>query len=142
MDTNIYKNATFYIGDLHGYDRIEVSDVTWRFEKYAQYPNAARVEYTIRGKRKRKTAMITKIPLIILDGWDHPDPPSKFTSLTQLSQGVNMKTTRRNACDPEWENEFEAFLYGYLAGSKTKVLIDFRKYDPNFVQKEVSSGEK
>ena len=106
MDTNIYKYATFYIGDLHGYDRIEVSDVTWRFEKYAQYPNAARVEYTIRGKRKRKTAMITKIPLIILDGWDHRSS-FKITSLTQLSQGVNMKTTRRNTCDPEWENELK-----------------------------------
>jgi len=130
MTTDLHEKATLYLGVLWGYDRIEACDVTWRFEKYAQYPNAARVEYTIRGKRKQQTAMITTVPLVILDGWGHPDPPPKYTPLERISGHALAQTTRRLACDPEWENEFNAFLYGYLAGLKTKVLMDFRKHDP------------
>ena len=69
MTNSLYGRATLYLADLWGYDRIEASDVTWRFEKYAQFTNAARVEYTVRGKRRRQTAMIKTVPLVVLDGW-------------------------------------------------------------------------
>ncbi len=118
------------MADLWGYDRIEVSDVSWGFEKYAQFLNAARVQYTKRGKRKRQTAMVTTIPMVILNGWGHPDPPPKYGPPQKISEHASSQTTRRPGGDPEWANEFNAFLYGYLAGSKATVLIDFRKHDP------------
>lgn len=124
----IHEKATFYLGDLWGYDRIETRDVSWIFEPYAQHHNAARIEYTVRGKRKRKTAIITTQPLVILDGWGHPDPPPKYSPLEQTSGNFKTQSTRRPSCDPEWEHEFNAFLNGYLAGSKATVLADFRKH--------------
>ncbi|MGB8368373.1 MAG: hypothetical protein ACLPYZ_18085 [Limisphaerales bacterium] len=133
MNNIHHEKATLYLADdLWSYDRIEASDVTWRFEKYAQFPNAARLEYTVRGKKKRQTAMITTIPLVVLDGWDHPVPPPKLApSKPVTGKGYTTQTTRRRACDPEWQAEFDAFLYGYLAGSKARVLLDLRKHDPN-----------
>jgi hypothetical protein len=133
MNTNLREKATLYLADLWGYDRIEASDVTWRFEKYAQFPNAVRVEYTVRGKSNRQTAMITTIPLIVLDGWGHPEPPPKFGPPERVTGEATTETTRRLSCDPEWQNEFNAFLYGYLEGSKTRVLLDLRKHDPKTV---------
>lgn len=122
----IHEKATFYLGDLYGYDRIEACDVSWIFEPHAQYLNAIRVEYTVRGKRE--TAVITKTPLVILDGWGHPDPPPKWSQPKLMSENIAEQTTRRLSCDPEWQNEFNAFLNGYLAGSNATVLSDFRKH--------------
>lgn len=131
FDRIIHEKVTLYLGDLWGYDRIEARDVSWIFEPYAQYRNAVRVEYTVRGKHKRETAIITKIPpLLILDGWGHPNPPPKYSQPEPISENAVVQSTRRLSCDPEWENEFNAFLNGYLAGSKATVLSDFRKHDP------------
>ena len=123
------EKATLYLADLWGYDRIEAFDVSWSFEKYVKFQKATRVEYTIRGKRKRKTAMITTVSLVILDGWGHPEPPPRYSPPERMSAQVTVLTTRRSSCDPEWQNEFDAFLRGYLEGSKTRVLLDLRKYD-------------
>jgi hypothetical protein len=133
MSTNLHEKATLYLADLWGYGRVEACNLTWRFEKYAQFPNAARVEYTVRGKRKRQTAMITTVPLVVLDGWGHPDPPAKFGPPEPTAGNLTAQSTRRLSCDPEWQNEFDAFLYGYLEGSKARVLLDLRKHDPEKV---------
>jgi hypothetical protein len=134
MSTNLHEKATLYLTDLWGYDRVEARNLTWRFENYAQFPNAVRVEYTIRGKRKRQTAMITTVPLIVLEGWDHPDPPLKLGSPEPTAGNLTVQSTRRLSCDPEWQNEFDAFLYGYLKGSKARVLLDLRKHDPTKIR--------
>ena len=135
MSDNLHAKATLYLADdLWSYDRVEVCNLIWRFEKYAQFPNAARLEYMLCGKRKRRTTMITTIPVVVLEGWGHPVPPPKFGSLKYTAgQGCITQTTRRRACDPEWHNEFNAFLYGYLEGSKARVLLDLRKHDPKKV---------
>ena len=130
MSSNLHEKATLYFADLWGYDRVEACNLTWRFEKYAQFPNAARVEYTVRGKRKRQATMITTVPLVVLDGWGHPDPPPKLGPPEPTAGNLTVQTTRRLSCDPEWQNEFDAFLYGYLKGSKARVLLDLRKHDP------------
>jgi hypothetical protein len=134
VSTNLHEKATLYLPDLWAYDRVEACNLTWRFEKYAQFPNAARLEYTVRGKRKRQTAMITTVPLVVLDGWGHPDPPPKFGPPEPAAGDLTVQSTRRRSCDPEWQNEFDAFLYGYLQGSKAQVLLDLRKHDPNKVR--------
>ena len=123
------EKATLYLADLWGHDRIEASNVSWSFEKYVEFQKAARVEYTIRGKRKRKTAMITTGSLVILDGWGHPEPPPRYSPPERMSAQVTVLATRRDSCDPEWQNEFDAFLHDYLEGSKAFVLLDLRKYD-------------
>ena len=123
MSNTSHEKATIYQADNFCYSRIEVSGLTWRFQKYAQFPNVARLEYTVRGKRKPQVAMMT-IPAVVLDGWEHPTPPPKFGP---PSKGI--QTTRRLLADPEWHKEFDAFLYGYLEGSKARVLLDLRKHD-------------
>jgi len=129
MNTKPHEKVTLYLADMWGYDRIEASNVTWRFERYAQFSNAARVEYTVRGRRKQQTAMITTVPLVVLEGWAHPEPPPKFGPPERITGKAVAQATRRPSCDPEWQKEFDAFLYGYLEGSQAGVLLDMRKYD-------------
>ena len=68
MSNTSHEKATIYQADDFCYSRIEVSGLTWRFQKDAQFPNVARLEYTVRGKRKPQAAMMT-IPAVVLDGW-------------------------------------------------------------------------
>lgn len=138
MSTNPQGKTTLYLADLWAYDRVEVCNLTWRFEKYAQFPNAARLEYTVRDKRKRQTKMFTTVPLVVLDGWGHPKPPPKFGP-THYGAAYSTQATRRRSCDPEWQNEFDAFLYGYLQGSKAQVLLDLRKHDPNKAMEDLET---
>ena len=133
MSNILHEKATLYLAGLWGYDRVEASDVTWRFQKHVQFPNAARLEYTVRGKRKRQTAIVTTVPVVVLDGWGHPAPPPMYGPPTTTGRDYTTQKSRRLSCDSEWQTEFDAFLYGYLQGSKARVLLDLRKHDPTKV---------
>jgi hypothetical protein len=132
MNSNLHEKATFYlVNDLWAYDRIEASNVTWRFQQHVEFPNAARIEYTVRGKRKRKNAIITTSPFVMLDGWGHPTPPPKFGDPKgNPGQGYTTQTTRYPSCSSEWHIEFDAFLNNYLEKSKARIVLDLRKHDP------------
>ena len=133
MNTNQHERATLYLADLWGYDRIEASDVTWRFEKYAQFSKAARVEYTVRGKRKRQTAMITTVPLVVLDGWGHPEPPPKFGPPERIGGQTMAQTYGVSLVTRSGRTSLMLFYMVILEGSKTRVLLDLRKHDPKTV---------
>jgi hypothetical protein len=144
MSNNLHEKATLYLViDLWAYERIEVCNVTWRFDKYAQFTNAVRLEYTLRGKRKRQTRIITTNPLVVLGGWDHPLPPPKYDQPKRNSgQGDTIfvkQTTRYLSADPKWDIEFDAFLHEYLERSKARVILDLRKHDPTKSRSDVEN---
>jgi len=126
---NMKNIATMYLQDLWGYRRTEIQDFSWSFVEHAQYANAIRLQYVERGKRKPQVIIVTGAPgLVILDGWDHPDPPPTFAPIKETKAAAKVMGTRRLACDPEWNCEFWAFLKGYLAGSGAKLLLDSKEH--------------
>jgi hypothetical protein len=125
MDTK----ATVYEQDLWGYKRLEVQNLKWTTVPHAQYANAIRIEYTVRGKRKPTVLVVTGRPgLVALDGWDHPEPPATLAPKDEEQAAAGIKETRRASCDPEWDAEFKAFLDGYIAGAKPTVSLDTRNH--------------
>ncbi len=125
----VANKATLYLPDLCGFDRIEANDLAWYLAPYAQYRNAVHVSYVIRGKRKRKKYVFPKGDFVMLDGWEHPDPPDRYGE-PKKGKGYTVLATRRFGGDPEWQHEFRAFLKGYLAGSGAKVLWDSKHHKP------------
>jgi hypothetical protein len=130
LGSNTVGKATLYDGDLWGYKRIEVKDVSWRFVRYAQYNKAIRMTYTVRGKRKQEIKVFTTVGCLLMDGWERPNPPATFGP---PKGDLGARTSRRLSGDSEWESEFQAFLDGYIAGKPdVKILVDcrFGHHDP------------
>ena len=122
--------------DLWTYSKTEVSNLTWKNTKYAQYPNAVKLEFTVRGKRKGTNAIIKTIPAVVLEGWGHPAPPPKFSAPMlggkSLKSPVNMSVqeNRHSCLDEKWDVEFDAFLDGYVEKNNVKIILELRNHDP------------
>jgi hypothetical protein len=82
------------------------------------------VEFVQRGARNHREGVQTSRPnLVILDGWQHPDPPPGW-----VSDGTGGYTTRWSLGAPEWRAEMDAFLSAYLREHPAiRVLADFRE---------------
>lgn len=137
MNNHLNEKATLYMrNDLWAYSKTEVSNLTWKHTKYAQYPNAVKLEYTERGKRKQKNVVITTIPAVVLAGWGHPAPPPKFSAPMKGKQslkspaGYSIQETRFPVTDERWNVEFDAFLDGYMEKNNAKIILELRKHDP------------
>lgn len=137
VSNKLHEKATLYMrDDLWAYSKTEISNLTWEHIRHAQYPNAVKLEYTERGKRKRKNAVITTFPAVVLEGWEHPAPPPKFSKPMKGTQhlkspvGYSFQETRFTVTDERWDVEFDAFLDGYVAKSDAKIILELRKYDP------------
>jgi hypothetical protein len=139
MSNQPIEKATLYMrDDLWAYSKTEVSNLTWAHTKYAQFPNAVKLEFTERGKRKRANAVITTIPAVVLDGWEHPAPPPKFSAQMEGGKtvkapskgGYSIQEARFGVRDERWDVEFDAFLDSHIEKSNAKVLLDLRTHDP------------
>ena len=97
------------------------------------------VEFVPRGARKRRAEVQRSKPsLVILEGWQHPDPPCGW-----VSDGKGTSTTKWHVFAPEWRAEMDAFLSSYLHEHPTiRVLADFRDatQSPPSVDQEVPSA--
>ena len=82
------------------------------------------VEFVPRGARNQRNGVQTSGPdLVILDGWQHPDPPAGW-----VSDGAGVYKTRWTLGAPEWRAEIDAFLSGYLRENPAiRILADFRE---------------
>lgn len=78
------KKATIYINRTFGIRKIEVELQSVTTEKYAQYNNAVKLLYKVKGKRKISGEMLTYKPYcIIFPGWGHPNPESYRTDFDE-----------------------------------------------------------
>lgn len=104
--------------------RLEVSSFRAGQVHTQQYESATLyVEYIPRGARKRREAIQGPHPsLVIIEGWNHPDPPGGW-----VADGDSSRRGRWDVFAPEWRVEFDAFLTEYLrANSNVRILGDFR----------------
>jgi len=82
------------------------------------------VEFVPRNARKSRAAVQRSTPsLVILEGWQLPDPPQGW-----ISAGTGVNKAKWPVFSREWREEMDAFLSGYLnEHPNIRVLADFRK---------------
>ena len=113
-----------------GYTKVEVSALTLKQGKWAQYSNAISGEYT--RKRCKRSSMLPsqtfQPSLVVLEGWGHPQSPSIWDESTR-KEGADVTTVqaRYSSCDPRWSQDFRASLARYVETSGAKVLFDFHE---------------
>lgn len=120
------KCTLYYMGDMSfGYSKIEVKQAKVTRCRWAQYPGAVRLEMLKqRARRWQGFVQGYRPTLVIVDGWNHIDPPSAFHVRADGS-----KVTRFSMCAPEWSPEFDTHLAAYIAASGAKILRDYRGVD-------------
>jgi hypothetical protein len=124
METMI-PEGTIYVGGVFGFKKIEARDIIYGFREYAQYTECVFVEFNPKGKRKRWGLNVEEKPkIVILQGWNHPDPNPIYT---QDPRNPNLMMTKIS-CSPEIDDEFNGFFDGYVSKSNCKVLVDYRGY--------------
>ena len=124
METMI-PQGTIYVGGVFGFEKIEARDIIHGFREYAQYAECVFVEFTPKGKRKRWRLGVEEKPkIVILEGWNHPDPHPIYT---QDPRNPNVMMTKIS-CSPEIDVEFNSFFDDYVSKINCKVLVDYRGY--------------
>lgn len=124
------KATIYYGGGLGSYAKLEVRSVEVDRIEYAQYANAVRVRLIAKGARKVRGFVQTYEPnVIVIEGHGHPDAPGLFGE-AKVSNGVEVRESRRLMCDPGWDSEFREFIEAHLAASGGRVLYDATKDEP------------
>jgi hypothetical protein len=115
------EKATIYILGAFGYQRIEASSVSVEVKPFAQYRTCPSVRFIERGKRKAKGYNLPESSLLVLAGWNHPEPPDRFipTEGGQIS--------KYESYSPEYARDFNAAIDAYIAAKRPTVAADFRK---------------
>lgn len=100
--------------------------------KYAQYNNAVKVVY--RGKRKRSNTgfVQTYMPyVVIVEGWDRPDPKELCDVTVSNENGVTVKKSSYASFDKRFCTDFDELVDG---GKLGKVVFEARHtkgYNPH-----------
>lgn len=95
--------------------------------RYAQYEAAPTAIFTPKGARKPRQITQGYAPyMLILRGWDHPDPPSIWDEPKQDGP-VTVQRSKHSACSDGWIKDFESAL-GEV--KPEDVVADFRGVDP------------
>ena len=130
----VFGKATIYkAGGLFGVTKAEVREGSVLLVPYAQYPEAASVRFKkpraklLRGFTVTPNHDGSGIPLLVLEGWGHPDPDSIFSEVKRSgTSGLAYRESRYTLADPRYESEFNEKMDAYLADKAASVLYDGR----------------
>lgn len=115
--------------------KVEVREVEVLRKPWAQYPAAVCCRY--KQPRQRTWRGYTggyKPYLVVLDGWDHPDPQSPWETVSD-SPDVAVSRARHSSCSDGWTNDFDGWLAAYLeANPAVEVLGDYRGCNTNDIE--------
>ncbi len=113
--TTTFQNCTFYkssefMGNIVRHDCRDLTITTG--QKYAQYNDAVKVEYTKKGARKRSGFWLTYKPFfVVLPTTDAIDPAPMLGEPTPGSTpDITIQVSRYSCCDDRWEKDFLAAL--------------------------------
>lgn len=126
--------ATMYLRSefLGNIVRVEVSSLEVTRGAYAQYDNAIKATFVKKGCRNRSGLTQTSFPsLVILEGWNHPEPPKAFGAARDAGNGTQVSRSTYSSCDPRWQSDFDALLADHVAKTGAKILGDYRKNNPH-----------
>lgn len=93
---------------------------------YAQYRDAPFVDIKPRRKQKVRRYRQTFQPyMVIVEGWNAPDPDGIFGAPVTETAGLTVQKGRYAAFDEGWQKDFDAVLDKAIAGG-LKVVADYR----------------
>lgn len=128
------KATVYSMGDFGmGYRKVEVRKLATEFRQWAQYSNALQVAFVKKGGRQALSYVDSHfdgLKTLILEGHNHPDPPSMWASTTVSADGTKFSTGKYRSCDPRWAGDFNNQINTYIAETGAKVLIDARGVSP------------
>ena len=121
-----HDKVTIYKLGAFGVKKYECRRAQIKVGKYAQYAAAVSVQMLLPRKRKWVGYVDTYKPsTLVLSGWGHPNPPSALTKPKDEGFFVTQKS-RFSSFAPEYGEEFNTMIDGYIAGSDATVVADWR----------------
>lgn len=128
----ITKKVTIYfVGEMMGnVHRIKARAFYYQTGSYAQYPAAVEAVFIGKGKRTPRGIVQTAYPsLLIVEGWDNPEPDGIWAEEKVTGDGVTTARGRYSSCDEGWRRDFDAKINPLIASGAIKVIADFRKHN-------------
>lgn len=123
------KNAdvTLYFAQAFRVARVEAKAITIKVAQHAQYPAAVIVSWVMPRKRKWESMVQTShVDLLVLDGWNHFEPPSGFTPDDRSTPGLVCSRSVYSSFDPAIREDFNRAIAPYIEQRLASVLVDFR----------------
>jgi hypothetical protein len=123
------KATIYWTGDFGGGpNKTEVKLLDVGTKPYAQHASAAYAVFVPKGKRKpRQIGPEGFHPyILVLEGWDHPEPDDCFTPRELSTTGCVVRRSRYTMFDERYQTEFDAKIDAYIAQSGAKVVADYR----------------
>lgn len=121
------RKVTIYTAGAFGIVKTEAKLHEHGMREYAQYESVPYVRYTEKGKRKVTGFVKTyKAYLVIVDGWDNPNPDDPFEVVEGKVGDLECKRTRFGSFDSGIVTEFDEKIEGWMKQNKEKVVFDKR----------------
>ena len=109
--------------------KVEAKQIEIKVRSYAQYSQAVEFRYRKPRQRRDRGAVQTYQPsLLVLDGWNHPEPGESFRTIAK-SADAELQQARYSSCDPRWESDFDALIAEHIEQTGARVLADFRGHN-------------
>lgn len=131
----LYKTdgrVTIYRAGEHfgNYSRYEARCCEVNSEKYAQYDNALRVRFILKGARSTKGFYLTYEPrCVILEGWGHFPPASMFGAEEDRGSGVSWAKSRHSSFSKGWDEDFDRDMKAHIAATGAQIVFDARGWN-------------
>jgi hypothetical protein len=96
--------------------------------KYAQYDNAPFVSFTPKGKKNGVRIVKGYNPyILILKGWNHPEPQSMYGEPSTRENGVTVRASRYQSFDEGYKRDFNNMIDPYILKNQDILLADYRE---------------
>ncbi len=94
---------------------------------YAQYDTAPYFKFVPKGKRKPRGLIKGDYSpyLVILKGYNHPDPASMYDD-PRYSENLVVRESRYTSFDERYKTDFDTVLNKYLELNPGLILMDYR----------------
>jgi hypothetical protein len=128
------QRVTLYFrGEVFGnIQKMEASAFAVATGPYAQYSDAVSVVFMKKRERTPRGFTQSYRPsLLILGGWNHPDPAPMFgRPEPSSSPDITVQRSAYSCCDEGWQRDFNALIGAHIKATGARVLHDFREHNP------------
>ena len=121
--TQTFNKVTLYHQSeiLGSYQATRVRRVTCTIAPYAQHKRSLHVRFIPKGKRNQRGFVTQSPTILIVDGWNTPDPPGDYDIVRSTGE-ITVRQSRYLSHDPRWVIDFNE----WLSAQEVKILADFR----------------
>lgn len=124
------KKATLY--SESGFMGNVVATQVWLREvgraPYAQYADAPYAIFTVKRKKKVSKKTAAKEMLLVVEGWDAPDPQDPLTAgVPDENTGLIVSQSKYSSYDKRWVTDFNALIDPLIESGAVKVIARFNE---------------